>query len=153
MRRKSRSTDTARDRGSAPIEFIFAGLVMLVPLVYLMVTLGAIQGQALGVETGARHMARAIATSADADDARARAAAVLGAVAREYGIDAEHVVVEMDCRPAAAVCPSAGRTLVVTVTGRVMLPLVPPVLGLERLASIPVEATAVQTVSRFWGRP
>lgn len=152
MRRASRWTDPC-DRGSAPIEFIFAGLVMLVPLVYLMVALGAIQGQALGAETGARHAARAIATAADADDARARADAVLETVAREYGMDVERVELDLECRPAGASCPAAGRTLVVTVTSRVMLPLVPPVLGFERIASIPVEATAVQKVSRFWGEP
>ncbi|WP_302848253.1 hypothetical protein [Microbacterium sp. cf046] len=37
-----------------------------------------------------------------------------------------------------------------TVQTRVALPLVPPVLGLERVASIPVEASAVQKISRFW---
>jgi len=39
----------------------------------------------------------------------------------------------------------------VTIAGRVSLPLVPPVLGLDRIASIPIEATAVQKVSRTWG--
>ncbi len=52
--------------------------------------------------------------------------------------------------PAGASCPEAGATLVVTVQTRVALPLVPPVLGLDRLASIPIEASAVQKVSRFW---
>ena len=39
----------------------------------------------------------------------------------------------------------------ITVRTRVTLPLVPPVLGLDRLASIPIEASAAQKVSRFWG--
>ena len=46
--------------------------------------------------------------------------------------------------------PEAGSTLVVTIQTRVALPLVPPVLGLDRLASIPIEASAAQKVSRFW---
>ena len=48
------------DDGSAALEFILVGLVLLVPIVYLVIALGAIQGQALGVETGARQLARAI---------------------------------------------------------------------------------------------
>jgi hypothetical protein len=39
----------------------------------------------------------------------------------------------------------------VTVRANVSLPLVPPILGLERLATVPVEASAAQKVSRFWG--
>lgn len=38
----------------------------------------------------------------------------------------------------------------VTVTARVPLPLVPSALGLDRLTSVPVQATAVQKVSRYW---
>ena len=48
-------------------------------------------------------------------------------------------------------CPEPGATLVVTLRTRVALPLVPPLFGLDELASIPVEATALQKVSRFWG--
>ena len=51
------------DEGSAALEFILVGLVLLVPIVYLVVALGAIQGQALGVETGARQLARTIASA------------------------------------------------------------------------------------------
>ena len=50
---------TPGDEGSAALEFILVGLVLLVPLVYLIVALGSIQGQSLGVETGARQLARA----------------------------------------------------------------------------------------------
>lgn len=153
MRRANRSTDPGDDGGSAPIEFIFAGLVLLVPLVYLMIALGSIQSHALGVEAGARHLARTIATSSDADDARARAGAVMAAIAREYGMDPERVRLAIDCRPAGAACPSAGATLVVTLESRVSLPLVPEVLGWDQVASIPVRADAVQKVSRFWGEP
>ena len=49
------------DEGSAALEFILVGLVLLVPIVYLIVALGLIQGQSLGVETGARQLARPIA--------------------------------------------------------------------------------------------
>lgn len=141
----------AGDEGSAALEFILVGLILLVPIVYLVVALGAIQGQALGVETGARQLARTIADAPDAVTADARAARVLDAIVAEYGLDPAAVDVDVACTGGASACPEAGAMLTVTVTTAVPLPLVPAVLGLDDLARVSVEATAVQKVSRFWG--
>ncbi|GAA2012444.1 TadE family protein [Microbacterium ulmi] len=156
MRRSSRSTDGREslvddELGTAPLEFILVGLLLLVPLVYLVVALGLIQGQALGAQAGARHVARVVSTASDLDTARERSDLVLASVVDEYGLDPAAVSVSMECAPAGTTCPSAGATLVVTVATRVALPLVPPVLGLDRIASIPIEASATQKISRFWG--
>jgi len=147
MRRPRASND---DAGNAPLEFILGGLILLVPLVYLIVALGLIQEQTLGVESGARHIARAVATAPDADTARERADAVAHAIADEYGIDVDRVDLAMTCRPEGE-CPRAGATLVVTVATRVSLPLAPTVLGIDRLASVPVSASAAAKISRVWG--
>ena len=136
------------ERGSAALEFILIGLLLLVPLVYLIVALGLIQGQSLGAEAAARHIARAVSTASDAADARVRADAVLAAVSEEYDLD--DVDLSVACTPAGAQCPRAGATLHVTVRTTVTLPLIPPVLGLDDLAAIPVEASSAQKVSRFW---
>lgn len=156
MPRSSRSTDDrppllADESGSAPLEFILGGLILLVPLVYLVVTLGLIQGQALGAESGARHIARAISTAGDTTAARERADLVLRSVVEDYGLDAASTAVALECSPAGSACPAAGSTIVVTIRARVTLPLVPPVLGLDRIAAVPIEASAAQKVSRFWG--
>jgi len=139
------------ERGSAALEFILVGLLLLVPLVYLIVSLGMIQGQSLGAEAGARHIARTVSTAEDADAAARSADLILRSVVEEYSLDAGEVDLSLQCRPAGRACPEAGATLVVTVRTRVALPLVPPVLDLDRLAAIPLEASAVQKVSRFWG--
>ena len=144
------STDSADDRGSAALEFILVGMLLLVPLVYLIVSLGLIQGQSLGAQAGARHIARALSTAENPDAARRSAGLILRSVIDEYALDPGAVDVAFECRPAGTPCPEAGSTLVVTIRTRVALPLVPPVLGLDRLASIPVEAAAAQKVSRFW---
>jgi Flp pilus assembly protein TadG len=156
MLRSSPSTDPTadeaddRERGSAALEFILVGMLLLVPLVYLIVSLGLIQGQSLGAEAGARHIARALSTAEDSDAAHRSAELILRSVVDEYALDPDAVAVSLECRPAGAECPEAGATVVVTIRTRVALPLVPPVLGLDRLASIPLEASAVQKVSRFW---
>lgn len=139
------------DDGSAALEFITIGMILLVPLVYLVVALGTIQEQTLGVEAAARHTARAMSQASDAENAAVRGDAVIAGVVEEYGLDPEQVGLSLSCTPAGASCPSAGATLLVTVSTRAALPLVPPVLGLDRLATIPIEATAVQKVSRQWG--
>ncbi|HAQ59369.1 MAG TPA: TadE family protein [Microbacterium sp.] len=151
-KRSSRCEDlSSGDDGSAPLEFVVVGLLLLVPLVYLIASLGIIQSHALGVESGARHLARAVAMAPDAAAAEARAVAVLGATAEEYGIDPATIAVEFACVPAGRACPRAGAIMVVSVAASVSLPLVPPVLGLDRIASVPVSASAVHKVSRFWG--
>src|SRR6187431_730968 len=154
MPRSSRWTepwDDDGDRGSAALEFILVGLLLLVPVVYLTVALGLIQGQSMGVESAARHVARAVALAPHGEDARASADRVLRSVVDEYDLDPAAVNLALSCRPQGAECPQAGATLVVTVRARVALPLVPPVLGLNRIATIPVEASSAQKVSRFWG--
>ena len=51
------------DDGSAALEFIAVGVILLVPLVYLIIALGAVQEQTLGVEAAARHTACLLYTS------------------------------------------------------------------------------------------
>ncbi|MEV4775299.1 TadE family protein [Microbacterium sp. LTA6] len=139
------------DDGSAALEFITVGVILLVPLIYLVIALGVIQEQTLGAEAAARHMARVISQASDADTAAARSEAVLAGVIDEYGLDADAVQVSLSCTPAGAGCPTAGATVIVTVATRASLPFVPPLLGLDQIASIPLEASAVQKVSRLWG--
>ncbi|MBO0982104.1 TadE family protein [Microbacterium sp. SD291] len=139
------------DDGSAALEFITVGVILLVPLVYLIVALGVIQEQTLGVEAAARHTARVVALAPDAATAEARSQRVLAGIIDEYGLAADAVEVSMTCSPAGAECPSAGSTIIVTIGTRVGLPLMPPIFGLDRAVAIPVEASAVQKVSRLWG--
>lgn len=150
MHRRNSSADICGEEGSAPLEFIFLGVLLLVPIVYLIVALGAIQSHALGVESAARQVARAIATAPDGAVAEERTRRVLSAITAEYGIAADALVLDIRCAGHATGCPDAGAMLMVTVRTRVSLPLVPPVLGLDRLAQIPVEAMSAQKVSRYW---
>ena len=73
------------------------------------------------------------------------------ALVDEYGLAPDAVEVDISCTPAGAACPRSGATLRVTVATRVTLPLVPAIFGLDRIASVPIEAASVQKVSRFWG--
>lgn len=155
MRRSSRSSWTdgvARrfgvlrdDAGTTALEFVFAGVLLLVPLTYLVIVLGIVQGQTMGVETASRHLARTLA-DARSGDPDAISAAVVSSIVEQYGIDPGAVHVDVGCDSGGG-CPRAGAMLSVTVTTSVPLPLIPPVFGLERAAQIPIQSTSVQKVS------
>ena len=65
-------------------------------------------------------------------------------------MDPASVTLDIRCAPAGAACPSAGATVVVTVSARVALPLLPPVFGLDRIGSVPIQASSAYKVSRTW---
>lgn len=139
------------DDGSAALEFITVGVILLVPLVYLIIALGTIQEQTLGVDAAARHVARALATAPDAKVAAAQGDRVLADIAEQYGLDGDATEVSMSCMPAGVDCPSAGAVVTITVTTRVTLPLIPVLFGGDDAASVGVEGAAVQKISRLWG--
>ncbi|OAN37433.1 TadE family protein [Microbacterium sp. H83] len=139
------------DDGSAALEFITVGVILLVPLVYLIIALGAIQEQVLGVEAAARHTLRAVALAPDAAAAASASDAVIESVLAEYGVDAETAEVSVTCAPLDAPCPAPGALVTLTVSARVRLPLIPSIVGLDQAAAIGIEGEAVQKMSRLWG--
>ena len=76
---------------------------------------------------------------------------VLASVSDQYGMDADSLDVSITCTPAVIDCPSAGAIVTVSVSTRVSLPLIPAIFGLNDAASISVEGSSVQKVSRLWG--
>jgi hypothetical protein len=138
------------DDGSAALEFITVGVILLVPFVYLVLILGAVQEHALGVETAARHTARVLSAGPDAETATERGEAVLQSIADQYGIDRGSLAVTVTCQPAGEECPASGSMVTVTISASVRLPFVPPIFGLDGAAVIPVESTSVHKTSRSW---
>jgi hypothetical protein len=138
------------ERGSASLEFIVAGLVLLVPIVYLVVVLFQIQAATLAAEGGARQAARLFVTAPDVRTAVDRASTAMEFALADQGIDDAGVEVSVTCADGGAEhCLDAGDVVTVVVRFDVGLPLAPPVLGLEDRAVVPVEARAVNAVSDF----
>ncbi len=139
----------ADESGSASLEFITAGMILLVPIVYLILTVSTVQGASLAVEGAARQAARVYVQSADTSQARAAAERAIRVSLADYGLDADQAAVSVSC--SAADCLTRLETVTVAVEIQVSLPLVPPVLEVAVPARIPIGASATQTVSRFWG--
>ncbi len=141
----------ASESGSASLEFITVGMILLVPLVYLVLAMSAIQGGALAVEGAARQAARVYVQAPNEVEASARAARAVEIGLADYGIEAGDAEVRIDCKSGPTGCLSRQSAVTVTVRIQIPLPLVPDVLSLRSAASIPLEAIATQKVSRFWG--
>jgi Flp pilus assembly protein TadG len=137
------------DTGTAALEFITVGLILLVPLVYLVLALAALQAGTLAVEGAARQAARVFVQAPTAEEAAARAARAIEFGLADYGMDGSSVSTTVRCSGASA-CPARNALVTVTVRVTVPLPLVPDVLDLSSTASVPIEASASQRVSRFW---
>jgi len=148
MRPSKRWTD---DEGSASLEFITAGLVLLLPLVYLVLTMSSIQAGAFAVEGAARQAARVYVQSPSVAHANAAAGRAIEFALADYGLDTDAVTVTVSCRPNPTQCLQRRGFVTVVVTTTVALPLAPPVLDLDAPLSVPVSSTATQQVSRFWG--
>ena len=146
----SRPADPGGESGSASLEFITAGLILLVPLVYLVVAMSAIQGGSLAVEGAARQAARVYVQSPDQATATERAERAVQFALADYGLKPGAAQVSIDCTEPADGCLTRQSAVTVRVRLSVALPLVPEVLSVPGAASIPVEATATQVVSRFW---
>jgi hypothetical protein len=139
-----------RDDGTASLEFLSVGVLLLVPLVYLVLAVAAIQAGALGVEGAARQAARVAVLAADRVASDAAVERSVRVTLDDYGIDEEAASVAVSCDRAD--CTEPGAHVSVSVIARVALPLVPDVLALSAVSSVPIEASATQTVSRFAGR-
>jgi hypothetical protein len=141
----------SRDDGSAALEFITAGFLLLIPLVYLVLAMAAIQGGALSVEGASRQAARVFVQASDAGSAQARARTAVDFALRDFGLGTVRSTVKITCSPEPAACLTRRGFVTVTVNASVPLPLVPNVLALNAPLAVPISATSTEQVSRFWG--
>jgi hypothetical protein len=139
------------DRGSSSLEFITVGMIMLIPLVYLVLTMSAIQGAALAAEGAARQAARVFVQAENHPEAASSAERAIKFALDNYGIDSTDASVEILCTPDPANCLTRHGYVTVNIAVLVDLPLAPPVLSGNFPAQIPLDASATQQVSQFRG--
>jgi Flp pilus assembly protein TadG len=150
--RPSRPFHSPRDaRGSAALEFVTAGMILLVPLVYLVLAMSAIQAAALSIEGASRQAARVYVQGRSVADAEASAGLAIDFALADYGLKPAQATVQITCTPNPSRCLTRRGFVTVTVSASVPLPLAPPVLGASSPLAVPLSATATGQVSRFWG--
>ncbi|MGN6272176.1 MAG: hypothetical protein ACTHMQ_03715 [Protaetiibacter sp.] len=139
----------ASDDGSASIEFITVGVLLLVPLVYLVLVVSSLQGASLGVEGAARQASRVFVQAETEGEARAAAERAIRVTLADYGLEAGDAEVAISCRPEPVDCLTRRGFVTVEIVTMVPLPLAPPALGIDVPLGVPVRAIATEQVSRF----
>lgn len=134
------------ERGSAIVEFHFLGILLLVPLVYIMLAVLDVQRTAYGVTQAAREAGRIYV--ATGNEYAARAAATVALADHDIEPSGVELTVQCDADP----CYQPGGEITVTVQSSVPLPLVPDVLAGVANVRIPVSATHVAVVDTYQER-
>ena len=136
-----------RDRGSAVLEFIVVGVLVLIPIAYLVLSVMRVQAAAFASTQAVREAARAFATADSVPRAqqRAVAAARLAFVDQGFALPAD--VLTVSCRPAACLTP--GGAIDVVAQWSVPLPWLPATFG--DVAAVPITATHSVPVDTYRG--
>lgn len=135
------------DDGNALVEFTVLGVLLLVPLTYVVITVAQVQRAAFAATEASRAAGRAfvVAGGADAGERRAESAAALAL--RDQGLSLPPGGLAIGCE--AAPCLTAGSTVHVHVDLQVDLPFLPPVLAGRAPATIAVHGRHDEVVDCF----
>ncbi len=128
------------------VEFTWLGLLLLVPLIYLMVTVFEVQREAYAATAAASAAGRAISVAGSDEEAHRQARAAVTLAYADQGIDDPRWALEVDCSPSSCLAP--GAVIEVRVSSRIDLPLLPRVFGSAQ-PSIPVSASHTVPRGRF----
>ena len=148
---RGRLATLRRDDGSASLEFITAGLILLLPMVYLILTMSQIQGGSFAVEGAARQAARVFVQAVTPDAGEAAAQRAVDFALTDAGLDPGTADIDVRCSPRPDTCLTRNGEVTVVVRVVVPLPMVPAALDVAAPIGVPLEASATQRVSRFWG--
>lgn len=136
------------DRGSAVVEFLGVSVLLLVPIVYLVLTLSRVQAAAFAAEGAAREAGRILAQGGEP-------AVAMGAVElafEDQGFDVSGAeALTFSCE--AGACEAPGARVVVEVATVVDLPLLPDLVTAVVPAEVPVSATHLAVVGDFRDAP
>ncbi|MDR6506485.1 hypothetical protein [Arthrobacter oryzae] len=134
------------ERGSAVVEFTFLALLLMVPLVYFIITVGQIQGGAFAVVGAADQAAKVYVAQPDAESGRTAAEQAVMLALADYGHPADNARMDASCQPSDCLAPGSAVTITVHLT--VPLPFV-PFSDAFRLNASHLDASATQIVGRF----
>jgi len=138
-----------RDRGSATIEFVAIGVLLLTPLIYLVLALSRVQAASFAADSSARAAARAFVTAADDNDGRRRAAIAVRLGLLDQGFtNPDDGELTFECETPGA-CLTPGSQVRVLVQVRVVLPGVPHFLDRAFSTGVTVRAGQVAAVDEF----
>lgn len=140
------------EAGSAVVEFIGVSLLLLIPTVYLIVTLSRIEAASFAAEGAAREAGRVIATADTMADGVEAAEVAIELAFADQGLQvdpAQALLVSCESTP----CLSPGEYIHIEVASSVPLPLMPDFLAAAIPAQVGVQAEAMTAVGGYRDQP
>ena len=147
LRRVGLQNDESDDEGSAIVEFVWLAVLLMVPLVYVLLTVFAVQRTSYGLAAATREGGRAFVTAPSGDAASARAQAAADLVLRDNGVAASGADLDITC--SADPCLTPGALVRVRLERSVPLPLVPSFLRGHLPDAVSVSGEHVEVVDRY----
>lgn len=119
------------ERGSALVELTWLGVLLIIPMLWIVLSVFEVQRGAFGVSGAARAAGRAYALAPTDAIGKARAEQAARQALADQGVPDAPVRVAITCTPYPANCHQGTSVVTVRVFSRVQLPLLPAVLGGE----------------------
>lgn len=136
------------DRGSAVIEFIVIGILVLVPLSYVSMCVMRVESASVASSLAVREAGRAFVSSDTVPEARARAESAAALALSDQGFALPARSLRLTCSTAQCLAPES--TVHVELNWSVPLPWLPDFLGKER-TSIAITAQRTMPVDTYRG--
>ena len=137
------------DDGRAIIEFIFLGVLLLLPLVYLVLTVARLQAASFSASLAGREAGRAFVTAASDGDGAARAQAAASLAFEDFAFS-DGASLTISCDGSPCLRPEGAVTSTATIV--VQLPLIPDFVADHVPASVTISSIHVASVDRFVAR-
>lgn len=142
---------TCRDeRGSAVVELVWLGTLLLLPLVWVVVAVAEVQGGAFDTSAAARAAGRAFALAPDDATGMERARVAARQALADQGLASAPMDVSVTCEPFPGDCHDGTSVVTVRVATEVALPVLPDVLG-SGPPAFALDATHTVPVGQYQG--
>lgn len=139
-------TSHHNERGSATVEFIGLSIILLIPAIYLLVTISQLQAAGYAAVAASDQAAKTIAHTTSDTHAEQLAINTVHLTAENYQLDPATTETTIHCTNTP--CHTAGTQITVHVSINVPLPLIPTFFGNQtRIATM--DATGYHVIGEF----
>lgn len=145
--RRTAATMGAEDSGNAIVEFVYLAVLLMVPLVYVLLTVFTVQRAAYAASSAAREAGRVYVTSESLSEAGPRAFTAASIVMRDSNLPLSPSDLRISC--SSEPCLEPGSRVDVVVAYDVSLPLLPRIFDGRAPATVRVMSRHLEVVDRF----
>jgi Flp pilus assembly protein TadG len=136
------------ESGSALVEFSWLAIILIVPLIWVVISVFEVQQGAFATSAAARAAGRAYALAPDDATGEARARAAVEQVLADQGTPGQRARVHVSCEAPGGNCHVGTSVITVTVDSGVDLPFFPAIFG-RGAASFSLDASHTVPIGQY----